>query len=441
MAARGRTHQEIIDLLGRAAGQAKLAESYHAVAANPRALKRPAARQASCEAAAMQLIELAGCAEEFTSGRGDPGTTLARFDDALEPLIKLRTEHAHPEMFLLPQAVTPRLLKGIIDKLKTAIGNLDSETRKIEAPDQVRALNDIMVGLVRIEKDGLPDAERLRDRDLRYAGYYREIQFGRLAKATGLYENMDKSPDARLRDVNACIFDADDMAHRFHDMRSGFDKSVLPVSVVSPGHRERVPGRSLSELMRELRHERQTPAERRAEIKRMAAAKAREEYREALEGLSATYARITRDPEAGAAIRDHVGRCEPRLDAETLREMRQALEIAASPDGDYLAVPDVVRNRCVAMCFELDARGDRRLIDILDAAEARGEADQQRKVIDASSGNPPAGSAPTGTEEKDQYLAAMIAAHEPGSAQIKERPEREVAHEPSQKHGPSRKNN
>jgi hypothetical protein len=432
MAARGRTHQEIIDLLGRAAAEAKLAESYHAAAADSRALKGPAAQQVVGDAAAMQLIELAGCAEEFTPGRGDPGTTLARFDDALEPLIKLRTEHAHPEMFPVPQAVTPRLLKGIIDKLKTAIGNLDSETRKTEAPDQVRALNGIVVGLVRIEKDGLPDAAKLRERDLHYAGYYHEIQFGRLAKETGLYQNKDKAPDARLRDVNACIGDADDMAHRFHDLRGGFDKSVLPVSVVSPGHRERVPGRSLSELVRELRHERQTPAERQAETEKMAAAKEREEHREAAEGLAATYARITGDPKAGAAIRDYVGRCEPRLDTGTLRDMRQALETAASPAGDYLAVPDMVRNRCDAMCLDLDARGDHRLLDILDAAEKRGAAIRDRELVNVPQPE---------TEEKDRYLASMLATHEPESSQVKEGVAVEVVDEPSQKHGQSCKNN
>jgi hypothetical protein len=34
MAARQRTHQEIIDLLGRAVGQAQHAEAYHAAAAD-----------------------------------------------------------------------------------------------------------------------------------------------------------------------------------------------------------------------------------------------------------------------------------------------------------------------------------------------------------------------------------------------------------------------
>lgn len=187
MAARERTHQEIINLLGRAVAQAEQAEACHAAAADPRALKGPGARQVACDAAAMQLIELFGCADKFILDRGDPGTTLARFDDALRSVIELRTEHAHPESFFVPPAVTPRRLGGMIDQLKTAIGNLDSDTLKIEARDQAQALNAIMVGVVRIEKDGLPDAAKLSPRDLHYAGYYHEIQFGRLAKVTGLY--------------------------------------------------------------------------------------------------------------------------------------------------------------------------------------------------------------------------------------------------------------
>jgi hypothetical protein len=218
----------------------------------------------------------------------------------------------------------------------------------------------------------MPDAEKLRARDLHYAGYYHEIQFGRLAKATGLFVNMDKSPDARLRDISACISDTNKMAHRFHELRSGFDKSVLPVSVVSPQHRERVPGRSLSELMRELRYEEQTPVEQRAE-------KAREAHREAAEGFAATCARITGDREDAAAIRDNVGRREPRLDTETLREMQRALEIAASPDADYLTeVPQAVQDRCLLMCIDLEARGDR-LLDILSRADGRSAA---RRAID-----------------------------------------------------------
>jgi hypothetical protein len=123
-------------------------------------------------------------------------------------------------------------------QLKTSIANLDAETLRIQPRDQLQALTGIAASLARIEKDGFADTAALRARDLHYAGYYREIQFGRLAKATGLYGNMGKSEDARLIDVNRSIFDADDMAHKFHVMRGGVDRSVLPESVVGPGHRE-----------------------------------------------------------------------------------------------------------------------------------------------------------------------------------------------------------
>jgi hypothetical protein len=65
----------------------------------------------------------------------------------------------------------------------------------IQSRKEERALNAIYIGLARIEKDGMPNSAALRPRDLHYAGYYREIQFGRLAKATGLYGNFGKSPD------------------------------------------------------------------------------------------------------------------------------------------------------------------------------------------------------------------------------------------------------
>src|SRR6516162_6486153 len=102
MGPRQRTRREIIELLARAAEQAEHAEAYHAAAADPGAVKGRAAQQAARDAAAMQLIELAGCAEGFTRNRGEPGTTLARFDDALQPVIQLRNEHTHPERFLAP---------------------------------------------------------------------------------------------------------------------------------------------------------------------------------------------------------------------------------------------------------------------------------------------------------------------------------------------------
>jgi hypothetical protein len=126
-----RTRQEIIDLLARAAVQAQSAEAYHAAAADPRAVKGPAAQQAACDAAAMQLIELAGCAEEFIRGRGDPGTTLARFDDALEPVVQMRTAHTHPERVFTPPAITPSRLDGMIrETAKTLTFNYCGETKR-----------------------------------------------------------------------------------------------------------------------------------------------------------------------------------------------------------------------------------------------------------------------------------------------------------------------
>ena len=65
-------------------------------------------------------------------------------------------------------------------------------------------------------------------------GYYREIQFGRLAKATGLYDNFGKSQGARQVDLNSSIFEADNMAHKFRAARGGPDRSALPMSVVAP---------------------------------------------------------------------------------------------------------------------------------------------------------------------------------------------------------------
>lgn len=365
-----RTRQEIIGLLGRAAVQAQHAEAYHDAAADPGALKGQSAQQAAADACAMQLIELAGCAEDFVRDRGDPGTTLARFDDALRPVIKTRIAHTHPETEFAPPAITSRRLGEMIDRLRVAIGNLDSETLKFEASDQVAALNRIYGGLTRIASDGLPNPAALRPRDLHYAGYYREIQFGRLAKATGLYDNW-RSPDPRRIDVNNSIFDADDFAHKFHDMRGGADKSVLPVSVVSPEHRNRVPGRQLSELMRDLRHEYQTRAERLSELALAANAKAQDDYREAVNGLARQYAMLVGDRQATPLIHDYAR--DPSLDMDTIDAMRKALQAAADPVGDYLAVPEGVRNQCLDLCFALERHGDGRLINFLDAAEARGQ--------------------------------------------------------------------
>jgi hypothetical protein len=190
-----------------------------------------------------------------------------------------------------------------------------------------------------------------------------------LAKATDLYNNWDKSfrhQDVRSVDINRCIFDADNMAHRFHAMRGAADKNILPDSVVAPKRRDLTPGRSLSELMRELRREHLTPLERLAEFEIAA-------YRDAVQGLAETYARITGDPKAAALIHDYLRRQEPRLDREAIDAMREALQVAATSTREYPALPDAVRNRCLEMCFALlDEHGDSRLIGILDAAEGRG---------------------------------------------------------------------
>src|SRR5262245_23645089 len=105
MAPRERTRLELIDLLGRAADQAKRAEIYHTAAHDRRGVEGPIARQVACDAAAMQLIELASCAEGFVPRGGDPGTTLARLVDALEPVVQMRIEHAHPERVSAPPPI------------------------------------------------------------------------------------------------------------------------------------------------------------------------------------------------------------------------------------------------------------------------------------------------------------------------------------------------
>jgi len=448
MGPRGRTRQEIIDLLGRAAEQAQHAEAYHAAADDPGTLEGRAAQQAACDAAAMQLIELAGCTEGFIRGRGDPGTTLARFDDALEPVIQMRTAHTHPERVFTPPPITPGRLDGMIKELRRSIGNLDEETLKIQPRGQVQALSGIFFGLERIERDGLPNAAALRARDLHYAGYYHEIQFGRLAKATGLYVSWN-SQDARHVDVNSSIFDADDMAHKFHVMRGEADKSILPVSVVAPGHPKRVPGRLLSGIIRELRNELQKPAERLAEFEMSATAKVREEHGAAVQGLAQQYAGMTGDPEAATLIHDYVQRQEPPLDREIIEAMRKALQVAAGSGGGYLAVPEAVRNRCLELCFALEKQDDTRLIKILDAAEGRSgvggrdkdpnapeerthdAAGQETNVAERERGRQ------IGVQEKDPYLAAMLAAGETELSQAGQKPEGEALREGTRKRGRS----
>ena len=381
MGPRQRTRREIIELLARAAEQAEHAEAYHAAAADPGAVKGRAAQQAARYAAAMQLIELAGCAEGFTRNRGDPGTTLARFDDALRPVIELRNAHTHPETGSAVPPITPSGLRGIIADLKKALGNLDPETRKIEAWDQKQALNRLHFGLGRIERDGLPNAATLRARDLDYAGYYHEIQFARLAKATGLFNSWN-SPDVRRADVNSSIFDADDFAHQFHAMRGNADKSNLPVSVVAAEHDKRVPGRLLSEIIRELRNEYQRPTERLAELEASLRARDRERYLDAVRGLAQKYAQMTGDREAATLIYEYVQAQKPPLQHEIIEGMTKALQAAAGPGSSYPDIPKAVYNRCLELCIALDERGDSRLLEILDAADARSKTAAPEKVYD-----------------------------------------------------------
>jgi hypothetical protein len=434
MEPRGRARQEIIELLGRAAEHAQYAEDYHAAAADPAALEGRAAQQAACDAAAMQLIELAGCAEDFVRDRGDPGTTLARLDRALEPVFEMRNAHTHPERVPVPRAVTPARLGDMLRELRKSIENLDSDTLSIETREQRQALNTMFVGLSQIEKDGLPDAAALRPRDLHYAGYYREIQFARLMKETGLFVNRN-SDDPQERAVSGSIFDADDMAHKFHLMRGVTDKNTLPASVVVSG--SRIAGRPLSELMLQVRHDLQMPAERVA----VAAEKARELYREAVRGLAQQYARMTVDREAASLVYDYVQRQQPPLDRETINEMRQTLEVAAAPAGDYMAQPEAVRRRCLEMCFAFDEQDDRRLVDILDAAERRsgvgekrtGKRSGEETVEPALTVNAPQAAA----EEKDPYLAMLLGSHEADVSEEGQKPEGAAVREGPRKRGRS----
>jgi hypothetical protein len=442
MGPRGRARQEIIELLGRAAEHAQYAEDYHAAAADPGALEGRAAQQAACDAAAMQLIELAGCAEDFIRDRGEPGTTLARLDRALEPVFEMRNAHTHPERVPLPRGVTPARLGDMIKELTRSLENLDSDTLSIETRDQRQALNTMFVGLSQIGKDGLPDAAALRPRDLHYAGYYREIQFARLMKATGLFVQRN-SDDLREAAVSSSISDADDMAHKFHLMRGVTDKNVLPPSVVGCG--SQIAGRPLSEVMRQVRHDLQMPAERLAEREAAVAETARLQYREAVRGLAQQYARMAGDAEAATLVHDYVHWQQPPLDREIIDAMRQALDVAAAPAGDYLAQPEAVKRRCLEMCFAFDRLGDSRLLDILDAAERRGvvgetrtaEATGVESIEAAVARNAPQPAQQTGVEEKDLYLAMLLRGDDTELSQDARKPESEGVREGPPKRGRS----
>jgi hypothetical protein len=329
----------------------------------------------------MQVIELAGCADGFGRERGEPRTTMARLEEALRPVIDLRVAHVHPDRVMVPPPIAPVQFGGMVERLTRAVGNLDNETGRMQSPSEVKVLNAIKSGLAQIVKDGLVNEAALRTRDLHYAGYYHEIQLGRLAKATELYANRN-APDPRHVYINRCIYHTDDLAHQFYVLRGNPDKSQLPVSVVAPNFPERVPDRLLSELMRELRRDRQPHREQLEELQRESAAREKEENYTAVRGLARQYARVTGDPDAGASIHDYVERQKPRLDREMIDGMRKALEAAAAPGGGYLDHPEAVCNRCLDLAMALEVRSDGRLIDILDAADARSRARTAQQVYE-----------------------------------------------------------
>lgn len=368
----GRTRQEIAALLGRAAGHAQHAEAYHLAAAEPLALKGQSAHQAARDATAMQVIELGGCADGFGRERGEARTTMARLEEALEPVIEMRVAHTHPDRVLVPPVITPAQFGSMMRQVREAIGNLDSDTARMQSPGEVKVLNSIYSGLVQIGKDGLPNPAALRPRDLHYAGYYHEIQVGRLAKATDLYNYWD-APDPRHAYVNRTIFHTDDLAHKFHLMRGGPDLSELPISVVAADFPKRVPDRLLSEVLRELRQQHQTVRDRVEELQLAAATREKEEYRDAVRGLARQYVSMTGNRQAAGWIHDYIQQQKPPLDREMMDSMRKALQAAVDPGGDYLAAPEAVRNQCLHLYFALERHGDGRLIDILDAAEVRRE--------------------------------------------------------------------
>jgi hypothetical protein len=135
-------------------------------------------------------------------------------------------------------------------------------------------------------------------------------------------------------------------------------------------------------VVRNIRDDLQTPNERLIELDRAATVRAREEHRTAVERFAEVYARITGDPKGAAVVREYVRQHEPRLERQAIDAMREALEIAAAPGGDYLAVPDAVRTQCVEMCLKLDQQGNTRLLEILDAAEGRRVAGGQETIYD-----------------------------------------------------------
>jgi hypothetical protein len=292
--------------------------------------------------------------------------------------------HTHPEIYVAPPAVTPRRLRDLVRDLGEAIQNLDSETLRVLAPRDREILNKIAGGLRRLDQDGLPDAGALRPRDLHYAGYYHEIQFARLAKQSGVFDVQRGLPaDAVKNDVRQSISTGDDMAHVFHTLRIGVGiNERLPASVVAPDRPGAVPGRAISQLIREVLRNYQTPAELVREAQVAENAKAREQYRNAVDWLAQDYARIAGDAKAAEPVRAYAARQVPPLGLETIHAMREGLRVAADPTGDYRGLPEEVQKACLMLCYGLEGEGDWRLIHILDAADARGRASAAETRID-----------------------------------------------------------
>jgi hypothetical protein len=79
--------------------------------------------------------------------------------------------------------------------------------------------------------------------------------------------------------------------------------------MVAAEHDKRVPGRLLSEIIRELRNEYQTPTERLAEFEASREAKEREQYQDAVRGLAQQYAEMMSDKDAATLIYDLKRHC------------------------------------------------------------------------------------------------------------------------------------
>jgi hypothetical protein len=360
-----------LELLAQAAEEARHAEAYHDLARNPDTLTDAAAERAVRDATAMQLVELAGSVEGFRRNRREPdGTVLDRFDKALIKVFRLRGELSHPERVAQPAVIVPGKLRDLLSELKITAGNLDRESLLSLRPEEQDALKSLFSAIEQIEEDGLAKAGELRPRDLHYAGYYREILFARLGKATGLFDNFGKSTDPRLNEINRAIFKADDFAHRFLNLRSGPRKAILPQSVVAPGLRAGRGNRALSEMIREQREIYQTPAERLQEMEQAATDRARQQYDQAAESLVALYQKMTRTRAAGDLIRKALAQ-HPQFGSKDLHALTSSLKTAMDAESNYLAQPQEVLDLSIRLGCALDDLGDSRLLGVIEAAEMR----------------------------------------------------------------------